>query len=67
MNAGPDWLTGGAYGIEGGAACTFALIISTLVVWRTKLVWKAMDENQSFEKENTSSKTAPGLRGFRTN
>jgi hypothetical protein len=38
MNAGPDWLTGGAYGIEGGAACTVALIISTIVVWRTKFV-----------------------------
>jgi uncharacterized protein len=37
MNAGPDWLTGGAYGIEGGAACTVALLISTLVIWRTKL------------------------------
>jgi membrane protease YdiL (CAAX protease family) len=37
MNAGPDWLTGGSYGIEGGAACTVALLISTLVIWRTKL------------------------------
>ena len=37
MNAGPDWLTGGSYGIEGGAACTLALLISTLVIWRTKL------------------------------
>ena len=37
MNAGPDWLTGGAYGIEGGAACTIALLISTLFIWRTKL------------------------------
>jgi len=37
MNTGPDWLTGGAYGIEGGAACTVALLISTLVIWRTKL------------------------------
>jgi membrane protease YdiL (CAAX protease family) len=36
MNAGPDWLTGGAYGIEGGAACTLALIISTAVIWRIK-------------------------------
>jgi len=41
MNAGPDWLTGGSYGIEGGAACTVALIISTLVVWRTKLIVRA--------------------------
>jgi membrane protease YdiL (CAAX protease family) len=37
MNAGPDWLTGGSYGIEGGAACTIALVISTLVIWRVKL------------------------------
>ena len=35
MNAGPNWLTGGAYGIEGGLACTAALVVSTLVVWRT--------------------------------
>ncbi len=41
MNAGPDWLTGGAYGIEGGAACTVALLISTLVIWRTKLISSA--------------------------
>lgn len=43
MNAGPDWLTGGAYGIEGGAASTAALIFSTIVVWRTKLVSTAED------------------------
>jgi uncharacterized protein len=35
---GPAWLTGGPYGIEGGAACTLALIISTLFIWRTRLV-----------------------------
>src|SRR5215813_8898371 len=38
INAGPDWLTGGAYGIEGGAACTVALLVSTIVIWRTKLI-----------------------------
>ena len=38
MNAGPDWLTGGAYGIEGGAACTIALLLSTLVIWQTNFV-----------------------------
>lgn len=37
FNVGPNWLTGGAYGIEGGAACTVALIISTLVIWRVDL------------------------------
>lgn len=30
---GPNWLTGGEYGIEGGAAATIALIISTLVIY----------------------------------
>jgi membrane protease YdiL (CAAX protease family) len=35
---GPAWLTGGSYGIEGGAACTLALLISTLFIWRTRLV-----------------------------
>jgi membrane protease YdiL (CAAX protease family) len=41
FNLGPDWLTGGAYGIEGGAACTIALLISTLIIWRAKLFARA--------------------------
>ncbi|MFN2578633.1 MAG: lysostaphin resistance A-like protein [Pyrinomonadaceae bacterium] len=41
MNLGPDWLTGGAYGIEGGAACTIALAISTVIIWRFKLFARA--------------------------
>jgi uncharacterized protein len=32
---GPEWLTGGAYGIEGGAACTFAIVIFTLILFFT--------------------------------
>ncbi len=47
MNAGPDWLTGGAYGIEGGAACTAALVLSTIVVWRTKFVSAAEPANEA--------------------
>jgi hypothetical protein len=35
---GPAWLTGGDYGIEGGLACTIVLIISTLFIWKTRLV-----------------------------
>jgi membrane protease YdiL (CAAX protease family) len=35
---GPAWLTGGGFGIEGGIACTIALIVSTLFVWRTRLL-----------------------------
>jgi membrane protease YdiL (CAAX protease family) len=30
---GPAWLTGGSYGIEGGLACTLALLISTAMIW----------------------------------
>ena len=32
-NSGSDVLTGGDYGIEGGIACTIAIIISTLLIW----------------------------------
>lgn len=40
---GPAWLGGGPYGIEGGAACTIALLLSTLFVWRTRLVAPAAE------------------------
>jgi membrane protease YdiL (CAAX protease family) len=32
-DSGPAWLTGGNYGIEGGLACTLALIISIGMIW----------------------------------
>lgn len=35
---GPAWLTGGSYGIEGGLACTITLVVSTIFIWRTRLV-----------------------------
>lgn len=35
---GPAWLTGGSYGIEGGVACTITLVVSTVFIWRTRLV-----------------------------
>jgi membrane protease YdiL (CAAX protease family) len=35
---GPAWLTGGSYGIEGGLACTITLVVSTVFIWRTRLV-----------------------------
>jgi len=40
---GPAWLTGGSYGLEGGVACTVALMLSTLFIWRTRSV-SATDE-----------------------
>jgi membrane protease YdiL (CAAX protease family) len=40
---GPAWLTGGSYGLEGGVACTAALVLSTLFIWRTRWI-SATDE-----------------------
>jgi uncharacterized protein len=37
-DTGPAWIGGGAYGLEGGAACTLAIAVSILFVWRTRLV-----------------------------
>jgi uncharacterized protein len=33
IDGGPEWLTGGVYGIEGGVACSAALIVFTILVW----------------------------------
>ena len=33
IDRGPAWLTGEAYGIEAGVACTAALIVSTIVIF----------------------------------
>jgi membrane protease YdiL (CAAX protease family) len=49
---GPHWLTGGSYGIEGGAACTIALLVSTIFIWRTRLVNATAEMKQLTEQEN---------------
>jgi membrane protease YdiL (CAAX protease family) len=53
-DAGPSWawLTGGAYGIEGGAACTIALLLSTLFIWRTRLLAPTPEMLELTDKEN---------------
>ena len=33
IDTGPVWLTGENYGIEGGVACTVALLVSTAAIW----------------------------------
>lgn len=52
IDHGPAWLTGGSYGIEGGLACTVALIISTLFIWRTGLVTATPELAQLTSAEN---------------
>lgn len=55
INRGPDWLTGGAYGVEGGAACTVALLVSIVVVWRTKLISRSDVPNSSPSEPHSGS------------
>jgi CAAX protease family protein len=52
---GPAWLTGGTYGIEGGAACTVALLVSTVFIWRTHLVSSDPELNKLTSEENPAS------------
>ncbi len=49
---GPAWLTGGSYGIEGGVACTIALLISTVFIWRTRLVSATEEMERLTSQEN---------------
>jgi hypothetical protein len=37
-DSGPKWLTGGTYGIEGGVACTIAMALVIVFLWRTSLI-----------------------------
>lgn len=49
---GPAWLTGGSYGIEGGLACTIALVVSTIFIWRTRLVRPTPEMEMLSSQEN---------------
>jgi membrane protease YdiL (CAAX protease family) len=58
-DVGPAWLTGGAYGIEGGAACTVALLVATVFIWRTKLL-RADEELKRFTDGEQPKKSSSG-------
>jgi membrane protease YdiL (CAAX protease family) len=47
LDKGPVWLTGGDYGLEGGLACTIALIVVTIAVWYAPFL-KADEEMVKF-------------------
>jgi membrane protease YdiL (CAAX protease family) len=55
---GPAWLTGGSYGLEGGVACTVALVLSTLFIWRTRSVSATDEMKRLTSQENPVSLTA---------
>ncbi|HEV8427152.1 MAG TPA: type II CAAX endopeptidase family protein [Pyrinomonadaceae bacterium] len=59
-DTGPRWLTGGTYGIEGGVACTIAVILVTLFLWRTSLV-SATPELLKMTSEENPVTSAPVL------
>ncbi|HYH86030.1 MAG TPA: CPBP family intramembrane glutamic endopeptidase [Pyrinomonadaceae bacterium] len=52
---GPAWIGGGAYGIEGGAACTLALLLSILFIWRTRFVSATPELKRFTDDENPSN------------
>lgn len=49
---GPAWLTGGNYGIEGGVACTIALVAVTVFVWRTRFLSATPELKKLTSEEN---------------
>lgn len=49
---GPAWLTGGHYGIEGGIACTIALTLATIFLWRTSWITATPELKQLTSEEN---------------
>ncbi len=55
---GPKWLTGGTYGIEGGVACTIALVAVTLFVWRTRWLSATRELLKLTSEENPASHVA---------
>ena len=55
-DSGPDWLTGGSYGIEGGAACTVVLILSSLFLLRTRLVSATPELLRLTSQENPTAR-----------
>ncbi len=49
---GPKWLTGGSYGIEGGVACTIALTLFTVFLWKTRWLSATPELEQMTSEEN---------------
>jgi len=54
-DAGPKWLTGGSYGIEGGFACTIALALFTLFLWRTSWISATPELKKLTSEENPAT------------
>jgi hypothetical protein len=55
IDAGPVWLTGETYGIEGGIACTIALLISIALIWFLPILKPTVEMLALTNKENPNS------------
>jgi hypothetical protein len=49
---GPEWLTGGSYGLEGGVAATVVLVVFTFFTWRTRWVSPTPELKKLTSEEN---------------
>ncbi|HVF57627.1 MAG TPA: type II CAAX endopeptidase family protein [Pyrinomonadaceae bacterium] len=54
---GEAWLTGGAYGLEGGAVCTVILLVAILFIWRAPF-FSATEELKRFTDEENANPSA---------
>jgi uncharacterized protein len=61
FDRGPMWLTGENYGIEGGIACTIALIVFTLLTWFLPIL-KSSDEMMELTSKEHSEKVDPSTK-----
>lgn len=52
---GPAWLTGGSYGIEGGAACTVAVVLFTIFLWRAPWLSATPELKKLTSEENPTA------------
>ena len=57
IDTGPIWLTGENYGIEGGIACTIALLVSTIAIWFAPFL-KPTEELLAFSSKEVSGKVS---------
>jgi hypothetical protein len=54
---GPTWLTGGSYGIEGGIACTVAIILAMIFTWWTPVLKASPEMKQLTSEEKPADRT----------
>ncbi len=52
---GPVWITGGEYGLEGGIACTIALVFSTILIWFLPILKPTGEMLELTDKENPTT------------